>query len=81
MLKTRRQPRTFEKLLAAYPTDVQTLARQARGFVLELLPDVAESVDGSAPVIGFGPATSGSQASRRWSARPSARSGSDPRRA
>ena len=46
--------KTFDKLLAAYPSDVQTLALRTRKFVLELLPGAEESVDTSAPVIGYG---------------------------
>jgi hypothetical protein len=46
--------RTFDRLLAAYPPDVKTLARTARKFVMDALPAAEESVDASAPVIGYG---------------------------
>ena len=46
--------KTFDKLLAAYASDAQTLALRARKFILELLPGAEESVDTSAPVIGYG---------------------------
>ncbi len=46
--------RTLDNLLAPYPTDIQRLARVARTFVLKLIPDAQETIDGSAPVIGFG---------------------------
>jgi hypothetical protein len=46
--------RTFEALLSGYSSDVQTLARQTRALVLELVPGAEESVDGSGPYIGYG---------------------------
>ena len=46
--------KTFDKLLAGYAPDVQTLALRARNFILELVPGAEESVDTSAPVIGYG---------------------------
>ena len=46
--------RTLETILERYPTEVQTLARAARTLILGVLPDVEETVDGSAPVIGYG---------------------------
>lgn len=50
MVKTR----TLEELLADYPREVQTLARQTRAFVLDLLPNAQQFVDGSGPYIGYG---------------------------
>lgn len=54
MPKPAARTRTLAELLAAYPHDIQTLARQTRGFVLELLPGALETVDGSGPFIGYG---------------------------
>ena len=44
----------FDKLLGKYPADVQSLALDARRFILESLPAAEESVDESAPVVGYG---------------------------
>ncbi len=46
--------RTIEKLLESYPADVQALAAGARHLIRQLLPKVEESVDPSAPVVGYG---------------------------
>jgi hypothetical protein len=46
--------RTLETFLAKYPSDVQALAHSARRLIRRLLPKVKETVDASAPVIGFG---------------------------
>jgi hypothetical protein len=46
--------RTFEELLANYPSDVQTLARRARGLIREVLSAVDESVDRSGPYVSYG---------------------------
>jgi hypothetical protein len=46
--------RSFNTLLAPYPDDVRTLAMAARKWVLALLPGTQESVDGTAPVVGYG---------------------------
>jgi hypothetical protein len=46
--------RTFETLLGSYPSDVQALALGARRLIRRVLPHVEESVDSSAPVIGYG---------------------------
>jgi hypothetical protein len=46
--------RTFEQLLAAYPPGVQTLARQTRALVLQLLPDVEQTVDAKGPYVCYG---------------------------
>jgi hypothetical protein len=46
--------RTVDRLLAAYPPDVKAVVRAARKFVLDALPAVEESVDTSAPVVGYG---------------------------
>lgn len=45
---------TLDNLLELYPADVQSLARVARTFVLKVIPDAQETIDGSAPVIGYG---------------------------
>ena len=37
--------RTFAELLTGYSRDVQTLTRQTRALVRELVPDAEESVD------------------------------------
>ena len=47
-------PRTFDQLLAIYSSEVQDLASAARRSLREWLPGVEESVDATAPVIGFG---------------------------
>ena len=44
----------FDKLLGKYPAGVQGLALSARRFILESLPSAEESVDESAPVVGYG---------------------------
>jgi hypothetical protein len=46
--------RSLDDLLGRYPESVQGLARSVRAFVLETLPDAAETIDDTAPVIGFG---------------------------
>jgi hypothetical protein len=46
--------RTLETFLAKYPPDVQALAHGARRLIRRLLPQVKETVDASAPVIGLG---------------------------
>jgi hypothetical protein len=58
-MKTR--SRTFDQLLSAYPSGVQTLARQTRAFVLRLLPDAEQTVDASGPYVcyGYGPGYKG----------------------
>ncbi len=40
--------------LASYPAEVADLAQAARGLLEELLPDVEETLDRTAKVIGFG---------------------------
>jgi len=45
---------TVEKLLEAYPAEVQTLASAARKALRKWLPRVEETADSSAPVIGYG---------------------------
>ena len=47
-------PRTLQDLLAKYPDDVQKLALQTRQFILQAVRQAVESVDPSAPVIGYG---------------------------
>jgi hypothetical protein len=53
--------RTFEKLISAYAPDVQLLALSAREFVMEVLPDVEETVDPKGPYVsyGYGPGNKG----------------------
>jgi hypothetical protein len=53
--------RTVEKLLEPYPSDVQALAVGARQLIRQLLPEVEECADPSAPVVGYnyGPGYSG----------------------
>ena len=46
--------RTLNDVLQRYPAAVQSLARSARTFLLKTLPDALETIDGSAPVIGYG---------------------------
>lgn len=46
--------RTLNDVLQRYPAAVQSLARSARTFLLKALPDALETIDGSAPVIGYG---------------------------
>src|SRR5947208_9072077 len=49
-----KKSRSVEKLLGAYPSDVQALAQRARGLLLKLLPGVQEGASSSAPVIAYG---------------------------
>jgi hypothetical protein len=53
--------RTFADLVASYPRDVQVLARATRALMLELLPQVEETVDPSGPYLtyGYGPGYKG----------------------
>jgi hypothetical protein len=46
--------RAIEQLLQAYPGEVRALFSGARGLIRRLLPKVEETVDGSAPVVGYG---------------------------
>jgi hypothetical protein len=46
--------RTFDTLLASYSPGVQQVARTARKLLLDMLPGGRESVDPSAPVVGYG---------------------------
>ncbi len=50
---------TIDDVLTRYPASVQSLARSVRTLLLEALPDAKETIDGTAPVIGYGmgPAT------------------------
>jgi hypothetical protein len=43
-----------DDLLASYAPDVRDLALAARIFVLEMIPDVTETVDVKARIIGYG---------------------------
>jgi hypothetical protein len=45
--------RNFEQFLASYPPEVQNLAHEARKCLQTWLPRVEETVDNSAPVIGY----------------------------
>lgn len=47
-------PSEIDALLAKYPQEVQALATAARTLLESQLPDVTESVDMSAGLIGFG---------------------------
>lgn len=46
--------RTTEDVLAAFPSDVQDLAREARSLLLKLLPGAEETVDPTAAVLSYG---------------------------
>ena len=46
--------RTFKALIEPYPRDVQALARAARSLMLDILPNVEESIDPSGPYISYG---------------------------
>ena len=45
--------RTLKEMLAPYPRDVQSLARAARAFMMEVLPNVKETVDPTGPYITY----------------------------
>ena len=49
--------RTFETLIAPYPPEIQSLARDTRSFLRGLLPDAEEAIDASAPYAfySYGP--------------------------
>ena len=46
--------RTLDEILTSYPASIQSLARSVRTLLLEALPDAQETIDGTAPVIGYG---------------------------
>jgi hypothetical protein len=46
--------RTFADLVASYPREVQDLARATRALMLELLPQVEETVDPRGPYVSYG---------------------------
>ena len=46
--------RSAAELLASYPPAVQALALKARRLILKVLPGAEETVDASAPVLGYG---------------------------
>ena len=46
--------KTLDRMLERYPSEVGRLAREARAFILEIVPDVQETADGSVPVVGYG---------------------------
>jgi len=46
--------RSINKLLAPYSEPVRHLALRTRDYIAKLLPGVQETVDESAPVIGYG---------------------------
>jgi hypothetical protein len=56
-VKSERQPRSsaaeVESFLAAYPAGVRELAGAARKALAKALPGVAETVDGSAKLLGY----------------------------
>jgi len=54
MPRTTGKTRTFAELLKTYSPDVQTVARRTRAFILDMLPNAKESVDGSGPYVGYG---------------------------
>jgi len=45
--------KAFEQKLARYPLRVQAVARKTRALVLSALPKVEETIDPSAPVVGY----------------------------
>lgn len=49
-----KRSRNTEDVLAAFPADVQDLAREARGLLLKLLPRAEETVDPTAAVLSYG---------------------------
>ena len=49
-----RSTRTFVALLSSYPPEVRALARATRKMIRTMLPRVDETVDASAPVVGYG---------------------------
>lgn len=61
MPATPKRQRTFADVLSAYPPTVQSLARQTRELVRELLPDAEQRVDANKPFAsyGFGPGYKG----------------------
>ena len=46
--------RSLDKLLALYSEPLRDLALRARDYILKWLPGVQETLDESAPVIGYG---------------------------
>jgi hypothetical protein len=46
--------RTIEQVLQTYPGEVREVFSAARALIRRRLPNVEETVDGSAPVVGFG---------------------------
>ena len=51
--KTGPVTRTLKEMLAPYPREVQTLARAARTFMMDVLPNVKETVDPTGPYITY----------------------------
>src|SRR6185295_11842635 len=49
-----KKSRNAEDVLGAFPSDVQSLAREARGLLLKLLPGAEETVDPTAAVLSYG---------------------------
>jgi hypothetical protein len=47
------RPSKVDELLARYPEQVRETASAARSFLKKALPDIAESVDESAKLLGF----------------------------
>jgi hypothetical protein len=52
--KEMKKTRTAEDVLAAFPAEVQELARDARRCLLQSLPDLEETVDPTAAVLSYG---------------------------
>jgi hypothetical protein len=48
------ETRTFDDLLRPCPESVRSLARAARQFLLQALPEAQETIDGSASLVGYG---------------------------
>ena len=46
--------RTLQELLGTYSSEVQSLARTTKAFLLDLLPGAEETVDGSGPYVSYG---------------------------
>jgi hypothetical protein len=46
--------KSLDALFEGYPDEVGGLARSARAFIYETVPDVQETVDASAPVVSYG---------------------------
>ena len=49
-----KKSRNAEDVLAAFPSEVQELAREASSLLLKLLPNAEETVDPTAAVLSYG---------------------------